>query len=98
MNVPVAIVAAMRGEVMRASVVAALHDVVAVESMVMAILAWRRRVVAIVGSTAGRKASQHESHTNNDDHDDLLDGGLSLVKQDACRDVAVRRSGCCPPR
>ena len=61
-HVPVAVVPAVRCEVMRAAIVAALDKMVAVEAMIVAILErwwwWRCFVVTVVVPAAGRKASE----------------------------------------
>jgi len=59
-HVPVAVVPAVWGEVMRAAEITALDQMVAVEAMVVAILQWwwRGFVVAVVVPAAGRKAPE----------------------------------------
>ncbi len=61
--VPVAVVPAVRCEVMRAAEIAALDQMVTVEAMIVAILErwwWRCVVVAVVVPAAGRKASKRD--------------------------------------
>ena len=63
-RVPVAVVTAVRREVMPATIVAALDQMVAIETMIVAILErWRGFVVAVVVPAAGRKASKRDRGT-----------------------------------
>ena len=62
-HVPVAVVTAVWGEVMRVAKITAPDQMVAVEAMIVAILErwwWRCLVVAVVVSAAGRKASKRD--------------------------------------